>query len=174
MTTEAGRPLDSPRPCPKPVRQPRRQPTGLTRSRFRAHGPRTQKSGGHLFPAGVDEQRRRFVCSLPCLLTGAVYGRPLTDHDVSLGLAWCGFAHRCWGAMTPAHVGKHQAQGVPDKGRMVPLCAAAHRYYDEHRRSWAQVTGYTEARMLAAAAQVEAEYVRGGVAGLPTPESETQ
>jgi len=97
------------------------------------------------------------------MLRGHVIGCSLSPHDVSQGLAWRGFKHVCWGANTPAHVGKHQATGAPDFGRCVPLCQAAHQFYDEHRHAWSRFTGYTEVRMESAAAGYALKYVeRGG------------
>jgi hypothetical protein len=98
------------------------------------------------------------------MLAGAVYGTALTLNDEPLGLAWRGFAHRCWGGMTPAHVGKHQATGAADFGCIVPLCAAAHLFYDLHRKAWAKITGWTEKKMASAASGYALRYVeRGGV-----------
>jgi len=78
--------------------------------------------------------------------------------------------HICWGEPTPAHVGEHQARGAPDFGVLVPLCKAAHRFYDELRSQWQGVTGYSESQMASAAAEYAADYVeQGGAAPSPDP-----
>lgn len=131
--------------------KPRTKPLKKTGMR-RGRSQRSATSGGALFPKVKDAAFRRWLRTThDCLIADAVMGRAVSPNDRALGLAVFGFVHSCWGAMTPAHVGKHQAQGAPDVGACVPLCQAAHRYYDEHRQSWAKVTGYTEERMQAAA-----------------------
>lgn len=75
-----------------------------------------------------------------------------------------GFRHVCWGPIDPAHVGDHQATGAPDVGVCVPLCRAAHAFYDEHREEWPQVTALSEKRMANEAGGYALAFVeRGGV-----------
>jgi len=76
--------------------------------------------------------------------------------------------HTCFGPVDPAHIGKHQAQGAPDLGVIVPLCRAAHHFYDEHRSEWFRVTGYSDAKMASAASGYALKYVESG----GTPEQE--
>ena len=102
------------------------------------------------------------------MLLGRVIARAICPNDESLGLAWRGFTHRCWGANTPAHVGKHQATGARDFGVLVPLCQAAHQFYDEHRRSWFGVTGWTADAMEGVAEDYAREYEALGGAGVRT------
>lgn len=150
------------RPVPKPSGG-KRAPKGLKRTRMKA---RNTKRKGSAFPKGRDKAYRDWVrLENPCLLRGAVIGAAFSLHDVSQGLAWRGWKHVCWGANTPAHVGKHQATGAPDFGRLVPLCQAAHQVYDERRYAWSRYTGYTEVRMENAAADYALAYVKAG--GVP-------
>ena len=153
------------KPCPKPKRRVKRlHQTRMKRSRLKC-GAGSKRRGKSSFPKQRDAKYRRWIWTEnPCMLRGCVIGCSFSSHDVSQGLAWRGFKHVCWGANTPAHVGKHQATGAPDFGRCVPLCQAAHQFYDEHRHAWSRFTGYTEVRMESAAAGYALRYVeRGGV-----------
>ena len=105
-----------------------------------------------------DYTYRRHITQMPCVLAGCVLGRAISLNDVSLGLAWRGFEHRCWGPIDPAHVGQHQATGADDLGVLLPLCRAAHRFYDERRLSFYRVTGYTAQQMAEDAARLGTEY----------------
>lgn len=98
------------------------------------------------------------------MLRGATIRVPFSKRDHPLP-AWS-YIHRCWGDMTPAHVGKHRAQGAADFACVVPLCQAAHQYYDEHRDEWERVTRLTEAQMAHAAAGYALKYVEQGGAAV--------
>jgi hypothetical protein len=103
-------------PVPKPKKKRRvRHTPQLTRSPMRKNGPRTKRTGGNLFPDGVDEARREFIRSLPCILTDrccyAKGGIPL--------------AHICVGPRQACHV-KSRGSGGVDKANMYPGCSAAH------------------------------------------------
>ena len=143
------------KPCPKPRKKV--APTGRPRMK-----QINRKRGGSAFPKQRDAKYRRWVWTEnPCLLRGATIRLPFSTHDVPLP-AW-GYIHACWGDMTPAHVGKHQAQGAPDFGVIVPLCEAAHRFYDTRRWDWERVTRYSEKGMALAASGYAQGYVeRGG------------
>lgn len=124
---------------------------------------RNAKRKGSSFPKRRDPVYRRWVWTEnPCMLLDATIRVPFSTHDLALP-AW-GYVHRCWGANTPAHVGDHQAQGAPDFGVLVPLCQAAHDYYDHHRDEWERVTRYSEKKMALAASGYALKYVeQGGV-----------
>jgi hypothetical protein len=149
------------RPVPKPkkvVRGKRGAPTGRPRTRLKRVNRKRQ---GSSFPKQRDREYRRWVWTEnPCLLRGATIRLPFSTHDVPLP-AW-GYIHACWGDMTPAHVGKHQAQGAPDFGAIVPLCEAAHRFYDTRRWDWERVTRYSEKGMALAASGYAQGYVERG------------
>jgi len=98
-------------PVPKPpahkkVRGGKRgAPTGRPRTRMKN---RNAKRKGSAFPKQRNPEYRRWIWTEnPCMLRGATIRLPFSTHDVPLP-AW-GYIHACWGDMTPAHVGKHQA-----------------------------------------------------------------
>lgn len=127
-------------PVPKPQRVPK-EPKG-----FRPNGPRTKKSGGALFPGVKNRRYRAFIRSLACELEGKLIRRAFSLHDQPTGQPGL-WVHHCWGEITPAHVGDHQAQGAPDVACCVPLCEVAHKEYDEHRGRFHQVTGISAKRL---------------------------
>lgn len=139
-------------PAPKPAKS---EPKARRRLR-----PRNARRKGSSFPAQRDDAYRAWIrTENACLLRGSVTQKRLSLHD----LDWYdGVRHICWGAITPAHIGKHQATGAPDFGRCVPLCKAAHQFYDEHRHAWARYTWYTAVRMENAAADYALKYVQQG------------
>lgn len=140
-------------PVPKPRKKTRRRPKPLKRTPIVQRSKRSKKSGGALFWKVKDKPYRDWIRNEHgCLLTGKVTTEPVTPNDTP------GLPHRCWGAITPAHVGKHQATGAPDRGVIVPLCKAAHTFYDEHRAKWMHVSGWTEPMMLCAAENYETQY----------------
>jgi len=150
------------RPVPKPkpkVRGKRGAPTGRPRTRLKRIN---KKRGGSAFPKMRDPQYRKWIrTENECLLRGREIRVAFSEHDLQLPIYH--YEHRCWGAITPAHVGKHQAQGAPDFGVIVPLCQAAHLFYDEHRDKWPRVTRYDEKAMASAASGYALKYVeRGG------------
>lgn len=148
------------RPVPKPPR------TKRPRKRMK---PRNAKRQGSAFPKVRDKKYRDWVrLENPCMLRGATIRVPFSTHDFPLP-AW-GYIHECWGDMTPAHVGDHQARGAPDFGVIVPLCQAAHQYYDEHRDEWERVTRYSEKQMALAASGYALRYVEQG--GVPVSQKE--
>lgn len=109
---------------------------------------------------------RAFVRSQPCILTHRFTTRQLCPYDIqweSQGKLVACWSHVCWGPIDPAHVGDKQSQGAYDVGRVVPLCRAGHRFYDEHRSQWRNATEYSEADMESAAAGYALKFVeRGG------------
>jgi hypothetical protein len=119
-----------PNACPKPKKSGRRKPKTLTRTRMKS---RNAKRKGSAFPAMRDPAFCAWVVTAHrCVGRGLVFERRVSlndSPDILLGR----FVHRCWGAMTPAHVGLHRAQGVGDRGRVVPMCEALHTYYDNRR-----------------------------------------
>lgn len=143
-------------PAPKPEPRPpkARKPMNA----------RNAKRDGSMYPKRRDRRYRRWVWQEnPCLLEGKVTRGRLTDHDVPSSVHPACFQHRCWGVITPAHVGEHAAQGAPDVGVLVPLCQAAHDFYDHRRTEWAKVTGLDERKMAHLAEGYTVKYVeRGG------------
>jgi hypothetical protein len=153
--------LPSPRPmlhpCPKPVFK-KRPPTGLRRG-----APLRAVSQGSAFPKRRHREYCAFVRAHTCLVRGRPLARPISPNDYCPGLAWRGVTHVCWGPIEAAHVGEHQATGAPDLGACIPLCRAAHRYYDEHRVSFYRITGRSPADLEHAAAGLALRFVeRGG------------
>jgi hypothetical protein len=157
-------------PCPKPKSR-KKKVSGWAPKRRTRLKPRNAKRKGSAFPKVRDKTFCVWlVTENPCLLEGGApvehslpvatsipYAIVYRDGDFRL-------AHRCWGAITPAHVGKHRAQGAPDFGHVIPLCKAAHQFYDEHRSEWPRVTGYSEKKMALAASGYALKYVeQGGV-----------
>ena len=156
-------------PVPKPRNVRKAKPKGLRRSRIRARNP---KRKGSAFPKQRDPAYRAWVRGLGCLLWDKLLQRAISLHDTPFTLGWRGFVHRCWGPIDPAHVGPHQANGAPDLGACVPLCRAAHDYYDQHRSAFAKVTGWSEKLLANHAAGLALRYVERG--GVVTPRKEPQ
>jgi hypothetical protein len=158
-------------PVPKPKAKRRAKARGLSRkTRIR---PRNPKRKGSAFPEMRDAKFRRWVWTENlCLLAGHHLPGRVSHHDRKWVLSTFGhgmiYMHVCWGGVTPAHVGKHQATGAPDFGVLVPLCKAAHQSYDEHRDVWPRATGYTEKKMALAASGYALQYVESG--GVPAPQ----
>lgn len=117
--------------------------SAIKRGKPLARGTKRLKACKHgsLFPQQRDDAYRRAVRGCPCLLRGRMLTRPFSSHDRDLGR---GFWHYCWGPVDPAHIGPHQAVGAPDRGHVLPLCRAAHQFYDEHRMSFYRATGYSD------------------------------
>lgn len=146
-------------PAPKPERQPKRPPKPLTRTRFR-NGAASQKRGRASFPKVKNPKYRAWIRTRPCLLGSRWLRQRVSLFDRAQGNEW--FTHSCWGPIDPAHVGAHQARGAPDVGHIVPLCRAAHQFYDEKRSSWARVTGFTEAKMASEAGGYALKFLETG------------
>src|SRR5437588_5178151 len=124
--------------------------------RLRAH------VGGALFLARRNRPYRAFVRGEPCLLMTRLTAVQLCPYDrPAPGFAgW--WIHVCWGPVDPAHVGDHQARGAPDVGVLAPLCRGAHRFYDEHRGAWPEVTGISEAEMASVASGLALKWTETG------------
>ena len=127
-----------------------------------------KKRGGHSFPKGVDEPYRRWIRQQACILSGNVVLGMISPDDQHIGFSLA-FHHVCWGPVDPAHVGQHQATGAPDMGRLLPLCRAAHQFYDEHRLSFYRVTGIPPQTLAWEAARFAAEY-QGQETGKAAPQ----
>lgn len=129
----------------------------MKRSRMRAYNSRRK---GSAFPKVRNKPYCRWICENACLLAGRLTTVRFTANDLSNAGA---FFHVCWGPIDPAHVGEHRSQGAPDFGMVVPLCRAAHQFYDEQRPMWLEATGYTNRRMASAASGYALKYSeRGG------------
>lgn len=119
------------------------------------------KREGAAFPHKREPELRRFVKSHDCLLEGKVTHRQITPFDEPVGRR---FRHICWGPVDPAHVGEHDAQGVGDVNTLVPLCRAAHGFYDTQRSWWESATEIPEAQLRWVAAALVVKFIeRGGV-----------
>ena len=94
-----------PKSVPKPEGRGKRPPHPLKRAKMKTRSVRTKKSGGHLFPKGVDEGLREWIRALPCCVN-----------------AW---GHNMWGVIEVAHVKSRGAGGV-DRANVVPLCTYHH------------------------------------------------
>jgi hypothetical protein len=117
---------------------------------------RLKAKGKSRFPKRRDPKYRRWVwMDNYCLLRGRVLQQRFSPIDVRTP---DGVYHHCWGPIDPAHVGKHQARGAGDVGVLLPLCRAAHRFYDERRSAWEAATGFSEQRMADAALGLYAKY----------------
>ena len=153
-----------PNAVPKPVKSKKVRRVSLPRTaRMKSVN---RKRGGSSFPKQRDRVYRHWIWTEnPCMLAGKPTLEPMSTHDKPHKSWWVQgawmdtYLHVCWGAMTPAHVGEHQAQGAPDFGVLVPLCKAAHQFYDEHREQWAKATGFTEAKMALRASGYALKYV---------------
>jgi hypothetical protein len=135
--------------------------TPLRRGKPLARGTTRLKArkGGSLFPEQRDDTYRRAVRGCPCLLVGHLLAARISPNDQP---AWRAWVHVCWGPIDPAHIGPHQAVGVPDRQHILPLCRAAHQFYDEHRISFYRATGYSHHQLALLAREfVPAEDVSG-------------
>lgn len=152
---------------PKPPKSVKGERSRLrTRKRMKSCGKK--KSA---FPKQRDKQYTTWLTlDNRCLLAGHFLRRPITLKDTTAPGYAGRFWHVCWGPLDPAHVDEHRAQGAPDFAVTVPLCRAAHSFYDEHRDQWRLVTGYSKAKMASAASGYALKYVELG----GTPAKETQ
>jgi hypothetical protein len=69
--------------------------------------------GGSRFPEQRQPAYTVWICTLPCTVANA----------------------DCWAGIHPAHVNRTRAQGVPDRGEVVPLCPF-HHAKQEGRTAW--------------------------------------
>ena len=99
--------------------------TPIARTRMKTRSTRSKKSGGHLFPKGVDEGLRAFVRGERCILYGS-----FTPRDWHYGDARPIVWHKCTGGTEACHVKNRGAGGV-DRNNLYPGCAWAH---DEQHR----------------------------------------
>jgi len=120
-----------------------------------------RKRKGSAFPKQRDAAYRRWVrTTIPCVaLSTWTLSAPISPNDAPV---WTeeggGLYHRCWGPPEAAHIGKHQATGAPDRGAVVTMCRAAHRYYDEHRAKFYRVTKFTPEFLEREALRLQALY----------------
>jgi hypothetical protein len=149
-----------PRPAPKPRKSGRRKPKPLTRSPMKSRGPRTQKSGGHLFPEGVSEPRRAFVRALPCLLGGPWRARLACDKQGRF------FEHRCFGKVQACHL-KSRGSGGKDAGNLWPGCAGAHE--EQHRIGTRRFEERWSEDLAAVCEHVEYRFLQTVAAGAGDP-----
>jgi len=119
------------KPCPKPPppKKLRGGKCGASTGRPRLKN-RNAKRKGSAFPKVRDPEFCRWVVTLPCVGRGLLFIHRVSMHDTDFYGLW---RHRCWGENTPAHIGKHRAQGVGDRGRVVSMCQALHDHYDTQR-----------------------------------------
>ena len=159
-----------PQAAPKPRPKEKQAKVGKPRSRLRTRTrmkSRNAKRGGSAFPKVRDKAYCTWlVTANPCHIAGrGIWGRICGNDEIAFPITKA-FIHRCWygdRGLDPAHVGKHRAKGAPDFGHVVPLCPAAHQFYDEHRSQWGKVTQLSEKEMASAASGYALRYVeRGG------------
>lgn len=143
---------------PKPKKRVKRSRTPLRKTRMRT---RNAKRKGSAFPKVRDADFTRWLTTTnPCLLAQRMTRKAITRLD---WIPWGGwYVHVCWGPIDPAHVGKHRSKGAPDVGATVPLCRAAHSFYDEHRNQWPHVTQFNEKLMARAASGYALKYIELG------------
>ena len=115
-----------PKSVPKPEGRGKRPPHPLKRSKMKTRGPRSKKSGGHLFPKGLNAAFRDWVRFKPC----AIAGRRRAEVDGYVGMSWHPSFCYCWCGVEVAHV-KSRGAGGPDEANIVPLCQDAHE--QQHR-----------------------------------------
>jgi len=154
-----------PNAAPKPAKSRKRAPKGLKRTtRMRQ---RNAKRQGSAFPEMRDAPYCSWVVATQrCVGLGLDFPRRigLNDRPSPTPGFW---RHVCWGDFTPAHVGKHRAQGVPDRGRVVNMCQALHDYYDNRRGECNQ---YLPEHLLENyAAGLALKCVESGGSGDPNP-----
>jgi hypothetical protein len=113
----------------------------MKRSPMKRSGQRAKRTRGSLFPKRRDKPFSKWIVEEagPCVIAGYWITRRIGLNDERRGTEQ--HKHRCWGVLTPAHVGQHRATGAEDRGCLVPMCLAAHRFYDEHRNEFYAVTG---------------------------------
>jgi len=140
-------------PVPKPEKKVKPK-KGLKRTPMKKGKP-----GASRFPKMRNPAYRAFIRAHDCAIMGRIVGARMSMRDLRCsGL----FQHRCWGPTDPAHVGQHRANGAPDVGAIVPLCRAAHSFYDEHRAAWGKATGLSESKMANLAAGLALKYHEQG------------
>ena len=121
------------KPCPKPRKKV--APTGRPRTRLKRVN---RKRGGSAFPKMRDPEFCTWVVTTQrCVGLGLMLPRRVSLNDVPDLMSGL-YRHVCWGDFTPAHVGKHRAQGVRDRGHVVCMCQALHDYYDHHRPEFSE------------------------------------
>lgn len=159
----------APVPYPKPSKVVReRRPMKRTQGLKNRKPMRRVGKKGAAFPKVKNREFRTWLrTEHDCEIRGRFLLAPLSFMDVPAARGpWdpkVKFLHRCWLPIDPAHVGLKQSQGAPDVGHCVPLCRAAHRFYDNHRADWEAATGLSEAEMERRAGGYGLKWVeRGG------------
>lgn len=110
----------------------------LKRTKFKARGKRTKRSGGHLFPRSVDAARRAFVRTFPCapcLASGATQ-RTKTQ---------------------ACHL-KSRGAGGPDAGNLWPGCERHH--IEQHTDGLATFQRRYRLNLARICERIEASYVK--------------
>ena len=105
-----------PNAAPKPRKSRKRAPKGLKRSRIRARGKRSKRSGGNLFPGYIDEAYRTWIRGRQCLIAGRAP-------------RWVSLHNRCEGVTQAAHIRSRGAGGA-DHQNLLPLCVLHH--HEQH------------------------------------------
>ena len=146
-----------PKPAPRPKRAPKKVAPRLKRSRIKQ---RNAKRGGASFPKARDKAYCRWAVSTGCTFSGRFLWRQISPNDTRLSVGY--WVHHCWGAIDPAHVGEHRAQGAPDRGSVLPMCRALHQFYDEHRPAFYRAVRITEHRLVGAAQYLASQFPESG------------
>lgn len=106
------------RPAPKPPKREKRARKPLRRSRMKCRGPRTRKSGGHLFTHGRSPEYLAYVRTFPCAVC------------MANGLEQETRTQAC-------HV-RSRGAGGGDVGNVWPGCEAHHM--EQHAKGFAHMT----------------------------------
>jgi len=120
--------------------------------------------GGSMFPHVRDAGYRKWVWTEnDCLLAGTRTRVRITISDKAAKVdLFTFYEHRCWGPIDPAHVNENAAQGTPDVGELIPLCRAAHNYFDNRREEFFAATDTNQAQLIYHAAGLPQKYVEQG------------
>lgn len=103
-------------PCPKPRRRAKKRKP-LTRTRMKSCGPRTKRSGGHLFERGRHPEYLAYVRTFPCAIC---FANALRQQTVTLA----------------CHV-KSRGAGGGDTANAYPGCEAHH--LEQHMKGFAHM-----------------------------------
>ena len=83
------------------------------------HAPRPEKKSA--FPDQRQPEFTTWLMQQRCCVLGKTGKRVMPNGKT---VSWT--HEKCFGPVTPAHVFRKRAQGVPDLGECVPLCVGAH------------------------------------------------
>lgn len=123
---------------PKPRAKKKRAPKPMRRSRMKCRGPRTKKSGGHLFTKGRNPEYLAYVRSFPCAVC------------LAHGLKQETLTQAC-------HL-KSRGAGGGDVGNVWPGCEAHH--LEQHMKGYGHMTEKYEVHLDRVALRLGEQYAR--------------